>query len=659
MATWTITPVPGVLDPYLYWAQETQNAYLAGAGNAEPLWIPLIIELKAGAQRTARNFAALVLKKREWVHAIRLSPLYLAPPAGMETASYCTALVTQAFFEPRILQDPDLRAFIGRFEIGLPVPGYQTPVPRPAAAAEKANKQMKKKKKALPIHRVVTAVIDDGLGFSHGLFRQGALSTRVEYFWNQDGVAELTRAAIANALAGCDHGGLVDEDELYAATGSVNYAQPGHKPIAQRASHGTHVMDIACADRPPPFDATGPVIGVQLPVAITADTSGATLTPYALDALWYILNRADAVLSPPARVVVNLSYGTIAGPHDGSSVLEKAMDEMIQLRKPRLQIVLPAGNSHLARCHARFDLGKGKEQPLRWRLPPDDRTPSFQEIWLPKSTKSNKRQVELRVIPPDGDASGWIKEGEEHIWQPGNDLLCKVLYLPQDPARPRSMIFIAVAPTTTLHPTREVAPSGTWTIRIRNAAAKPVTLDAWIQRDDTPFGYPRHGRESRFEDPDYEYRDDAGREIEEDNDKSYIRRDGTLNAIATGAETIVLGGYRRKDKRAAKYSARGVLPTPHGGIDIRAPDAMTVSDDSAAFDGLLAAGSRTRSIVAINGTSVSAPQIARWAAKRMAAGQSSSRAAVHTQATPTPIPAKRSGAGLIEFSPLVDRKIEP
>jgi hypothetical protein len=658
MSTWTKSPVPGVIDPYLYWADETQNVYLAGQGGAGPLWIPIIIELKGGELRTAPRFANLVAQKsRDWGQAIRVSPLYAAPPAGLEKAAYCTALVTQAFFEPRMMADPDLRAYIQRFEIGLPVPGYATPPPKKKAAAPEKTKKKNKKKPTL--RTVVTAVVDDGMGFAHQLFRQGVVSTRVEYFWNQDATAELTRTGINAALAAGDHGGLVDEDEVYAGTGNMNFTQSGHKPIAQRAAHGTHVMDLACGDEPADVVAWRPVIGVQLPVATTADTSGATLTPQALDAFWYILNRADSLLAPPARVVINLSYGTIAGPHDGSSVLEKAIDEMVQLRNNTLRVVLPAGNSHLARCHARFDLGKGREQVLRWRVQPEDRSPSFQEIWLPPANKQTKREVELKIIPPFGEESGWIQEGEEHIWQPGNDILCKALYLLPGSGRQRSMIFIALAPTATHHPTRDVAPSGTWRMRIRNRASKTVTIDAWIQRDDTPFGYPRRGRQSRFDDLDYEYRDSAGRHVEVDN-SSYIKRAGTMNALATGAQTIVLGGFRRSDRRAARYSASGAPATPHGGAAIRGPDAMAVSDDSPAAHGVLAAGSRSRSVVAINGTSVAAPQITRWLAQRMSANQPSGRPAVHTQAVADPaIPAERGGAGLIEFAPLVDRQIEP
>lgn len=660
MPGWTKSNLPGsVADPYAHWADETNYAYLfAHEANAEQQRFPVIIELQNGF--TAQEFAVTVARKKHWARFIQVDDLYARPPRGLETASHCTGSVTREFFSEELPRD--LRESVQRYELGLPVPTYATPAPLKPKVVATSRKKTSGNKKSLAQSPVVTAVIDDGMAFAHERFRSGALGTRVEFFWNQDNAVELTRAQIENALTGCTYGGVVDEDELYGATGQINYGQSGHKPIAQRAAHGSHVMDFAAGADPANPPASRPVILVQLPIATTADTSGATLAPQVLDGLRYILNRADTLLPAPARVAVNLSYGTNAGPHDGSSVLEKAIDELIALRNGRLQIVLPAGNSHLARCHARFDLGREREQVLQWRLQPDDHTPSFQEIWLPAPTKTNKREVQIKVIPPGGEASDWVREGEEHVWQPVNDILCKVLYLPADATRARAMIFIAVAPTATLHPTRNVAPSGTWKIRVRNRAANTVTVDAWIQRDDTPFGYPRRGRQSRFTDSDYAYRDEAGRYVETDN-ASYIKRTGTTNAIATGAMPIVLGGFRRKDQRAVWYSASGSKVTVYGGVAIRGPDALAVTDDSPAADGLLASGSRTGSTVVLNGTSVAAPQITRWVADQLAQNYPSNRAAVAAQAVAPsapnpPIPPERGGAGLIDLPPLVDRRIE-
>ena len=86
-------------------------------------------------------------------------------------------------------------------------------------------------------------------------------------------------------------------------------------------------------------------------------------------------------------VVINLSYGYFAGPHDGTSAFEEAIELLIVLSTAlgvTLSVVLPAGNSYLLRTHAQVSFEKiGQVVLLNWRVLPDCRTPSYLEIWLP------------------------------------------------------------------------------------------------------------------------------------------------------------------------------------------------------------------------------------------------------------------------------------
>jgi hypothetical protein len=204
-------------------------------------------------------------------------------------------------------------------------------------------------------------------------------------------------------------------------------------------------------------------------------------------------------------------------------------------------------------------------------------------------------------------------------------------------------------PTASLKKYQRTVPSGTWRVEIRNLGGA-VTVDSWIQRGDTPFGYPLFGRQSRFDDDAYERFDLAGRPQEEDNASSYIKRKGTLNALATGQHAIVIGGFRRSDKTPSRYSGSGPVGTP----GLTGPDASAVADDSAVLHGVLAAGTRTGSVVALSGTSVAAPQVTRIVAKLMTQNLANDRAAIQDIAragdpnAPTP---ERLGAGRIKRPP--------
>jgi hypothetical protein len=81
---------------------------------------------------------------------------------------------------------------------------------------------------------------------------------------------------------------------------------------------------------------------------------------------------------------------------------------------------------------------------------------------------------------------------------------------------------------------------------------------------------------------------------------------------------VVVGALKEKELTVATYS--GAASMSSNGIGRPGPDAVVASDDSSIHRGIPAAGTRSRSMVFPNGTSVAAPQIARFIADRFAQG---------------------------------------
>ena len=138
-----------------------------------------------------------------------------------------------------------------------------------------------------------------------------------------------------------------------------------------------------------------------------------------------------------------------------------------------------------------------------------------------------------------------------------------------------------------------------------------------------------------------------------------VRRDGTLNAIATGRRSIVVGGFRRSDGVPALYSGSGpVLPPRRGAPNADGPEALLPSDEDASHRGVLAAGTRSGSCVAMSGSSVAAPQAAWLLVERaFAAGLAADRGWLYAEAVakdpfngPKPLP-ERGGGGRIPTVP--------
>ena len=148
------------------------------------------------------------------------------------------------------------------------------------------------------------------------------------------------------------------------------------------------------------------MIAVQLPSPVVARTNNDYLADaYIWLAILYILDRADRLAGPGCkpRLVINVSFGCIAGPHDGSGLLETHMDRLIESREGLTQIVLAAGNAHLSRCHAVVDLAAKGPVEFDWVVQPGDRTHSLLQVWLPGPGDPDVNRLEMTVKTPEFD----------------------------------------------------------------------------------------------------------------------------------------------------------------------------------------------------------------------------------------------------------------
>jgi hypothetical protein len=601
-------------DPYLIWAEADD---FAGYGlNKPPKWLPLLIELAPGVSVAQLKVAS----SPKWLH---VPPVYTSSsaPTGMR---YCTARVKPAFFK-HIRSGGSLHPLVKRFELGLPA-GHHADDPSAPGTSNSTSPH------ALLQGKVI-GLIDGGLAFANANFlRDGKARTR--YFWRQDqegsGAApadlgyghELTAADINHAMQQNTYGGMVDETVVY------KHFKMGME-LNKRLNHGTHVLDIACGPRtilaqiagaPPFFDAPPTwsmadddasrcdIVAVQLDWDTVVDTSGGSMNVHIMDGLMYILARC----TNDAKITVNLSWGTLAGPHDGSSVLEAAMDQLIALKAGHLQVVLPVSNNYQSRTHANATLSKGERVALHWRGQPDDLTQNFLELWIPPDA----RGIEVRLTPPGQASLPVLAWGKSGTWNTSDGKpLCALIY-PQSVATGANgtCALIAVSPTLAFDKSTSTAPSGVWEVELINTQAGKITVDAYVERDDQIIGVQTGARQSHFEDQWYDTSGNPGSFVDHPDNPSPIRRSGNFNSIATGSKTISVGGVRVSGSMWARYSPRKPDPDAHRptrpGV-VKIPDVHAYSDENPLLLGLNAAGTRSGGVARLVGTSDASPQVAR------------------------------------------------
>lgn len=653
---------PNPAQPYLDWARATDFSYLR-----EGRWLPLLVEFNPDELPKHRRLTPLqVFATRKWLdddpHS--LDEEFIVPEVfsklprvlqNCRSLTFCVVLMRRSEGVLLKLTSRDawkrtiLSAHLGPpFNVPPaptspmsltsastpPSPGAIPPAPAVPPPAQKtaSTSQCSADGPALPIKRVIVAVIDQGIAFANSHFELGA-TTRIEYLWQQDFLGsapppfgtvmgnttgvELNRSDINYAKSEARKIGAGDE-WIYRNFGGLDFSVDGFKPLARRSAHGTHVLNLAAANEAP---AQHPIIAVDMPEDGVGDPAGSTLFVHAAWGLIYILSRAELLWSKTETlpIVANLSYGPHEGPHDGNGEFERFMDQIVQAcdgTVTPLAIVLAAGNSRQSRTHAQAHVPARRTTKLVWRLQPGGLTPSMMEVWLPPGAGTN---VTITLRPPKGSPISVSATKLNDAVPPGapnGSALYWAQYidqttLPGSQTTLRARVVLSVA-RTAMDPASTwgdvVAPSGPWQVEIKSKHA--IDVQAWIKRSDTLPGRRAKGRQSYFDDPQYKEQMESGRswDYDESSAASYIRRMRTFSGIATGQQTFVIGGYCEADGYPAPYSSHGSRKL--GGLDC-GPNWLERSDDTVVCRGVLASGTMSGSTIAMNGSSVSAPQAAR------------------------------------------------
>lgn len=539
----------------------------------------------------------------------------------------------------------------------------------------------------------VMVVIDDGFAFLNRAFRKAdGNSTRVRYFWDQDPLRvavfherEMRELDLGASKAGSSFSstrwrevpGFSYGRELAAAT--INeliaeapnaqseadaYRKLGYDRVRHASAHGTHVADLAAGSLSPrhmggKLDSAGAddtdIIMVQLPPSTALDTSGGGLAKHVLDALKYALSKVD----DSAQVVVNLSFGATGGPHDGSSLFERALDSLIARERSKgrnFALVLPAGNHFDTAAHVAGEIRPGAPTELEWHVRDEDPTESFCELWFDADRLDD---VCIELVKPNGDSIEARPGRTVFDGDMPTSSCCALASVRRTAAlNTKCAVLASLLPTHFESGNGVPAPNGMWKIRLAvGKDQEPVAFDAWIQRDEATPYTPYGARQSYFSSTRPRLHATVD-DVEEDP----VKRRGTGNSVAHGRLPIVVGACYALSGRPSPYTAAGMTVVKG---DRRCwPDLVAPGDLSEPMPGLSAAGTVSGSTVRMNGTSVAAPQVARAVlnlfARKPAHGGSHpgmDSASIVDQLLDDPVQGRRRPAGPGTLAPITAARV--
>ena len=446
---------------------------------------------------------------------------------------------------------------------------------------------------------VLVGIIDFGFDFTLNDFRDAGGASRVEFLWDQNLTPQTGEASPGRFGYGVEY----DRAAIDAALGTTDpFSQARHRPGAE--SHGTHVAGTAVgsgrtSDGNFPADifvGVAPEASIVFVQPNSSDVdSSFTDSVHVAEAIAYVFEKADELGLP---CVINMSLGQNGGSHDGDSVVERAIDRLLE--RPGRAMCVAAGNEHIWRGHAGGVLAAGQARDLRWKVGGElplpgggalqpgfgDFTPNEMEVWY-----SSRDVFRVRLTDPDGESTAIVEPGstEVHTFPSGDQAFVdseRFTVLNGD-----ARIYIEISPGAG----QSRVKTGEWRVELEAVESQDGRFDAWIERD-------------------------ARRSINRFADQSFFLGtdfDGvkTLGTPATTRRGIAVANYDHRVQAPSDTSSRGPTRMRRSKPEVAAPGTNIVSSASlAGRPNPASPASTVPARTSMSGTSMASPHVAGIAA---------------------------------------------
>ena len=347
---------------------------------------------------------------------------------------------------------------------------------------------------------VLMGFIDSGIDLTHPEFLTEDGRTRILFLWDM--------TIPGNPPPGFRKGTVYSAQEI----------DQGLAFSRDTAGHGTATAAIAAGR-----SGIAPEAAI---VAVKMGSGGGATSTDVMRGIKFILDCAAQAAMP---CVVNLSYGTNKGSHQGQSLFETYMDAMAQ--QGRTVIVCASGNEGDSGHHFYGKLSSGGILDVEFTVS-TPREAIFLTLW-----KSFADTARYEMILPSGASTGPLSPGAVRRFSFGGIQLAVAFNGPTHFAAAQEVYYTLSAPPGGLN--------GLWVLRCYGDRIVEGGFDIWLPTVEEV------GRETAFLRPD---------------------PDLTITLPATARLPMAVGGYRSSTGTASPFSGRGAPPCQgHALVDLCAP----------------------------------------------------------------------------------------
>ncbi len=394
----------------------------------------------------------------------------------------------------------------------------------------------------------VIAILDSGIDYRRQEFRNEDGSSRILYLWDQTVIGDEN----ASPPEGFRTGAEFTKEQIDIALQQGEADAFSQVPSRDVSGHGTAVTGIAAASRVRMEDGriyqgVAPECQLIIVKLGTPMEGGFPRTTEIMRAVTYAVRKGIQLQKP---VVINLSFGNSYGSHDGSSLIERFLDNAAEIG--RTVICVGAGNEGDSGGHFAGDIENAREVEIA--VGEYERNLSIQ-LW-----KQFGDVYEIRLQAPDNTVitlSDAVNGGKQEFIVDGTRVL---VYLGEP--KPYSVLQEIYFELVTVEGQRFIA-SGIWKLEMVPIRVVTGKFDCYLPASEA--------RSSRT---------------------NFLRAtpEMTLTVPSTSSKIVTVGAYNASFEQYASFSGRGLaeisrensltiaglikpdLVAP--GVDIVAPDVL-------------------------------------------------------------------------------------
>ena len=297
---------------------------------------------------------------------------------------------------------------------------------------------------------VLVGIVDSGIDLTNPDFRNEDGTTRVAALWDQAD-REYTSEEI---------------NEFLNAEGT---GQPAAQPplSADNSGHGTAVAGIAAGNgrgsEGRRYRGAAPESELVIVKMKSPQPGGFPRTTELMTGVDYLIRKAQEMRMP---IAVNISFGNTYGPHDGTSLVERFLNDISDTWKN--VICIGSGNEGTAAGHASGRVSD-EEEAVQELAVQERETVLNVQIW-----KSYADEMDISIVNPSGERVGPFREilGPQRFLLGGTELL--VYYGEPKPYSVRQEIYISFLPV------QSYVDSGVWRIILTPRRIVDGTYQMWL-----------------------------------------------------------------------------------------------------------------------------------------------------------------------------------